>query len=50
MLRSATILTTLVLATSSAMAAEDATVWHTDLDKAKSIARETKRPLFLVFR
>ncbi len=28
----------------------DDPVWHTDLKKARSIAREMKRPLFIVFR
>lgn len=28
----------------------DEPVWHKDLSKAKSIARKSKRPLFVVFR
>lgn len=46
------ILTTLALC--APLAAEDKTVdapgWEKDLAKAKSLARKTKRPIFLVFR
>ncbi|MDB5338980.1 MAG: hypothetical protein JWN70_4599 [Planctomycetaceae bacterium] len=39
-----------VALTASASAQEKVSGWHTDLDSASKLARESGKPLFVVFR